>query len=357
MVWVPLDVSILVTNFNSLRPLSKLLLWMLETRIEQLVLSLLGVILLGTTGYVVIEQVGWFDAFYMTAITLATVGFQEVWKMSDLGHLWTIFIMFSGIGIFFIIAGHIAQQAVELKRYRRFRMAKQIKKLHDHFILCGYGRMGQAIAKELQNAGKNFVVIEKDIDKSSTLMQHDILLIEGDATQDEVLLEAGIERATTLIGVLKDDQDNLFLPLPARSLKSDLFILTRATAPSSIPKMTRAGADNVINPYEAAGTKLARQAMAPGVVDFIELIMNRGNLDLALETITIEANSQADGKSIIDLEVRKNHNIIITAVEQRTGEANFNPDPHYKLKANDKLIALGTVENLSGFEKLCEALI
>ncbi len=330
---------------------------MLETRLKHLIMSMLGIILLGTTGYVIIEQVSWFDAFYMTSITLATVGFQEVWEMSDLGHLWTIFIMFSGIGVFFLIAGHIAQQAVDLKRYRRFRMAKRVKKLNDHYILCGYGRMGQAIAKELKNAGKSFVVIEKDTSRITSLLYDDMVLIEGDATQDEVLLTAGIEKATTLIGVLKDDQDNLFLTLSARSLKSDLFILTRATVPSSIPKMTRAGADTVINPYEAAGTKLARQAMAPGVVDFIELIMNRGNLDLALETITIEASSQAEGKSIIDLEVRKNHNIIITAVEQHTGEANFNPDPNYKLEANDKLIALGAVENLNDFEKLCEALI
>ena len=188
------------------------------------------------------------------------------------------------------------------------------------------------------------------------MVQDDIIFIEGDATQDDILITAGIEKATTLIGVLKDDQDNLFLTLSARSLKSDLFILTRATVPSSMPKMKRAGADKVINPYEAAGTKLARQAMAPGVVDFIELIMHRGNLDLALETITIEAGSQAEGKSMIDLEVRKIHNIIITAVEQRTGEANFNPDPNYKFKAKDKLIALGSVENLAGFEKKCEAL-
>ncbi len=330
---------------------------MLETRIEHLILSMLGIILLGTTGYVIIEQVGWFDAFYMTAITLATVGFEEVWVMSDLGHLWTIFVMFSGIGIFFLIAGHIAQQAVNLKRYRRFRMAKRVKKLNDHYILCGYGRMGQAIARELQSARKRFVVIEKDLDKINILAQSDMVFIEGDATQDDVLLDAGIEKATTLIGVLKDDQDNLFLTLSARSLKSDIYILTRATVPASIAKMTRAGANHVINPYEAAGTKLARQAMAPGVVDFIELIMNRGNLDLVLETITIEENSRAEGKSLIDLEVRKNHDIIITAVEQLTGEAKFNPDPHYKLNANDKLIALGSKENLNGFEKLCEALI
>ena len=236
-------------------------------------------------------------------------------------------------------------------------MAKRVNKLKEHYILCGYGRMGQAIANELQSAGKSFVVIEKDLDKIATMAQNDIILVEGDATQDEVLLTAGIEKATTLIGVLKDDQDNLFLTLSARSLKSDLFILSRATVPSSIPKMTQAGADTVINPYEAAGIKLARQAMVPGVVDFIELIMNRGNLDLVLETITIEANSQAEGKSIIELEVRKNHDIIITAVEQRTGEANFNPDPSYKFKANDKLIALGSLDNLNGFEKLCEALI
>lgn len=236
-------------------------------------------------------------------------------------------------------------------------MAKRVKKLNEHYILCGYGRMGQAIAKELKLAKKSFVVIEKDADKIETLVQNDMLLIEGDATQDEVLVSAGIEKATTLIGVLKDDQDNLFLTLSARSLKNDLFILTRATVPGSIPKMLRAGADNVINPYEAAGTKLARQAMIPGVVDFFELIMNRENLDLTLEIISIDSGSLAEGSSIIDLEIRKKHNIIITAVEQFSGEANFNPDPNYKFRANDKLIALGRVENLQGFEKLCKALL
>ncbi len=338
-------------------PISILLSCMLNTRTAQLILGMFGIILLGTTGYVIIEHVGWFDALYMTAITLATVGFQEVWRMSDMGHLWTIVIMFSGIGVFFLIAGHIAQQAVDFKRYRRFRMAKQVKKLNDHFILCGYGRMGQAIAKELTVAGRNFVIIEKDVEKITMLIQEDLLYIEGDATQDEVLIQAGIERAKTLIGVLKDDQDNLFLTLSARSLKNDLFILSRATVPESIPKMERAGADKVINPYEAAGTKLARQAMAPGVVDFIELILNRGNLDLALETITIQADSMAVNKSMIDLEIRKKFNIIITAVEQTSGVADFNPDPNYEFKVGDKLIALGTVENLVSFEKFCEAII
>ncbi|MCF7823608.1 MAG: potassium channel protein [Candidatus Marinimicrobia bacterium] len=330
---------------------------MLDTRIEHLILSMLGIILIGTTGYVFIENVGWFDAFYMTSITLATVGFQEVWQMSDLGHLWTIFIMFSGIGLFFLIAGHIAQRAVDLKRYRRFRMAKQVKQLNDHFILCGYGRMGQSIARELTAAGKVFVVIEKEPEKISVMMREDLVFIEGDATHDDILIQAGVERAKTLIGVLKDDQDNLFVTLSARSLKKDLFILTRATNLTSIWKMQRAGANKVINPYEAAGVKLARQAMAPGVVDFIELIMNRGNLDLVLETISIKSDSRAVGKSMIDLEVRKNYNIIITAVEQRTGEANFNPDPNYKFEPNDKLIALGAVENLERFEKLCESVL
>lgn len=333
------------------------ILGMLDTRIEHLLLGMLGIILLGTVGYVVIEDVGWFDAFYMTAITLATVGFEEVWEMSDMGHLWTVFVMFTGIGTFFLIAGHIAQQAVDLKRYRRFRMAKQVKKLHDHFILCGYGRVGQSIAKELISAGATFVVIEKDEEKIDRMMHEDLVFIEGDATHDDILIQAGIESAKTLIGVLKDDQDNLFLTLSARSLKKNLFILTRATSPSSIAKMSRAGADKVINPSEAAGIKLARQAMAPGVVEFIELIMNRGNLDLTLETISIKNNSRAVGKSMIDLEVRKNFNIIITAVEQISGEANFNPDPNYKFEANDKLIALGTVENLDRFEDMCKSVI
>jgi voltage-gated potassium channel len=331
-------------------------LGMLDTRIYNLLLGMFGIFFLGTAGYVLIDGVNWFDAFYMTAITLATVGFQEVWKMSDLAHAWTIVIMFTGIGLFFLIAGHIAQQAMDLKRYRRYRMTKNVQKLKDHFILCGYGRMGQAIAKELKAANKPFVVIEVGDAKVARLLQEDVIFIEGDATQDEVLIDAGIERATTLIGVLRDDQDNLFLTVSARSLKNDIFILTRATQPESIPKMLRAGANKVMNPYEAAGTKLARQAMAPGVVDFFELILNRKNFDLALETIKIVSGSRAEGKSIVELEIRKNFNIIVTAVEQKTGEANFNPDPHYKFKANDKLIALGSVENLARFEALCQAL-
>jgi len=318
-------------------------------------MGMLGIILIGTLGYTLIEHVSWFDALYMTAITLATVGFQEIWELSTAGRIWTIIIMFSGIGLFFLIAGHIAQQAVDLNRYRRFRMAKQVKRLDEHFILCGFGLMGQAIARELKRARKKFVVIEKDLDKTSEMLHEDIIVIEGDATQDDILIKAGIDKATTLISVLQDDQDNLFLALSARALKPDIFILTRATIPEVIPKMLKAGANKVINPYDAAGTKLARQAMAPGVVDFIELILNRGNLDLALETIAIAAGSRAEGKSMVDLEIRKNFNIIVTAVESKVGEANFNPDPTYNFKADDKLIALGTLEHLKSFEAFCEA--
>ena len=330
---------------------------MLDTRLERLIFGMMGIVFVGTTGFVIIEEVSWFDALYMTAITLATVGFSEVWELSALGRLWTIVIMFSGIGLFFMIVGNIAQKAVDIQRYRRFRMANQVKKLHDHFILCGYGRMGQAIARELIAAGMKFVVIEKDPEKIGILVQEDMVFIEGDATDDDILVQAGVKKAKTLIGVLKDDQDNLFLTLSARSMKNDLFILTRATSPSSIPKMKQAGADKVINPYEAAGTKLARQAMAPGIVEYFELIMKQGHLDLVIETITIQKNSRAENQSIIDLEIRKNWNIIVTAVEQLGGPSNFNPDPNYKLKAGDKLIALGNVENLTEFEAICKSVI
>lgn len=330
---------------------------MLDTRIERLMLGMLGIVLTGTLGFVIIEGVNWFDALYMTTITLATVGFNEVWELSIFGRLWTITIMFSGIGVFFLIVGHIAQRTVDIQRYRRFRMASQVKRINDHFILCGYGRMGQAIAKELVAAGNKFVVIEKDTEKIGNLMHADMVYIEGDATDDDILVRAGIERAKTLIGVLKDDQDNLFLTLSARSMKKDLFILARATSPSSIPKMKQAGADKVINPYEAAGIKLARQAMSPGIVEYIELIMQRGNLDLALETYTICKDCQAENRSIAELEIRKNYNIIITAVEQVGGLSNFNPDPEYKFKAGDKLIALGNMADLVKFEEIFEAVL
>ncbi len=326
---------------------------MLDARIGRLLGSLAYIIAAGTLGFVVIEGVYWFDALYMTAITLTTVGFNEVWELSRGGRAWSMLLMFTGIGIFFYIAGQIALQAVDFKRIRRYRMKQRIERIKDHYVICGYGRMGSAIAEEFNQNDTPFVVIENDLDLIEELQTRDFLFIEGSATEDENLLSAGIERAVGLIGVLREDQDNLLLTISARNLNKQLYIITRANTQRNNPKLRQVGADKVINPYREAGIKMARQAVAPSVVDFLDVVLSRKNVDLNLESLEIKPGSEAEGKTMVDLEVRKSFNIIIAAIEQKDGTALVNPDPSYRLNAGDHLIALGNVANLRAFAELC----
>jgi len=326
---------------------------MVDRRILASLIMLGLLILIGSLGYMVLDQVGWFNALYMTMNTMTTVGFREVWKLSRSSQVWTLFIMLGGIGMFFFIFGQIAQQMVDFKRIRRIRMQNQVNNISGHYIVCGFGRMGRAVSEEFAEEAIPFVVIEQNDDKLALIQDRKFMFVEGDATRDEYLLQAGIEKAQGLIAVLANDADNLFLTLTARSLSKDLYILARSMEVATTNKLLRGGANKVVNPYETAGHKMARMAIKPGVVEFVEIATNRTKVDLTMETITVVKGSGAEGKSLIGLDLRKQYNLIVTAITSPGGSARFNPDPTYELAAGDVLLTLGNLKNLKRFEQLC----
>ncbi|MCF7796381.1 MAG: potassium channel protein [Lentisphaeria bacterium] len=310
-------------------------------------------ILLGTAGYVVFDGVDWFDALYMTLITITTVGFQEEWTLSFGTKIWTLFIMLAGIGMFFFIFGQIAQRVIDFKRIGRIHMQNQINRLSDHYIVCGFGRMGSAVSQEFAAEAKPFVVIEQNTEKLERIRKFKYLLVEGDATKDDVLHQAGIKRAKGLIAVLANDADNLFLTLTARSISTNLYILARSIETASTNKLIRVGANKVVNPYETAGHKIARLAIKPGVVEFLEIATNQAKVDLTMETIPVQSGSDAEGNSLSGLNLRKNYNLIVAAITTPGRPTRFNPDPDEKLGAGDILLTIGNMKNLKRFEELC----
>lgn len=326
---------------------------MIDRRIAGSLGLLALLILIGMAGYVTIDDVRWFDALYMTMNTITTVGFQEVWKLSFISKIWTLFIMLAGIGMFFFIFGQVAQKVVDFKRIGRIRMQNQINRLSDHYIVCGFGRMGSAVAQEFAEEGKPFIVIEQNNEKLERIRGLRYLVVEGDATKDDVLIQAGIERARGLIAVLANDADNLFLTLTARSISTELYILARSIETASTNKLIRVGANKVVNPYETAGHKIARLAIKPGVVEFLEIATNQAKVDLTMETTTIQAGSDAEGNSLAGLDLRKNYNLIVAAITNPGRPTRFNPDPDYKLAAGDVLLIIGNLKNLKRFEQLC----
>ena len=233
-------------------------------------------------------------------------------------------------------------------------MQNRVNHLSDHYIICGFGRMGRVIAEEFSEENIPYVVIEQNPANSGLLTERGLMFVEGDATRDEILIQAGIDRAKGLIAVLANDADNLFLTLTARSLKKDLYILARSIEMASTTKLLRVGANKVINPYETAGHKMARLAIKPGVVEFLEIATHRTKVDLTMESITVADNSPVIGKSLIDLDMRRQFNLIVTAISSGENATRFNPDPSYQLSSGDTLLALGNLKNLKRFEQLCQ---
>ncbi|HCP09645.1 MAG: TrkA-N domain protein, partial [Thermodesulfobacterium sp. 37_54] len=247
---------------------------------------LLVVIGLGTVGYMVIEELSFLDALYMTVITLATVGFREVKELSEVGKVFTIVLIVLGFGVFTYAATTIAQILIEgeLKDvFNERRRRKMLEKLRGHYIICGYGRMGRIIAKELKANGKEVVVIEKNLDPK----EEGYLFVIGDATKDEILKEAGIEKAKGLVSVLSSDSDNLYVVLSARALNPDLFIIARAAEESARKKLKMAGANKVVCPYHIGGLRMAHSLLKPNVVDFWEFITSSEYLNVDIEEIYV----------------------------------------------------------------------
>jgi len=328
----------------------------MRSAIQSLLLILL-IVGFGTLGYILIEGWGILDALYMTVITLTTVGYREVHELSRPGIIFTIVLLISGVGTVFYVLTAGARSIVEgelRKVYGRKKLERRIRELHNHYIICGYGRMGKIISRELKLEGMKFIVIEKN---QEMIEDHgSVLALTGDATRDSMLQEAGIERAKGLISVLPTDAENMYVVLTARGLNPDLLIVARAGEEGSEKKLLRAGADKVVSPYHIGGLRMAYTVLRPAVVEFIEFATKTGNIELRLEEVDIREGSQLVGLSLDECGIGRDLGIIIVAVKRSGGEMKFNPTSRTSIKAGDTLIAIGEAGKLDKLEEMAAGL-
>ena len=309
----------------------------------------------GTIGYMSIE--GWrlLDAAYMTVITLGTVGFREVHDLSDGGKLFTMGLIVIGVSVLGYIVGSLAQIMFEGQIQRimgRKKVEKQIEALTGHYIICGFGRIGSLICKEFKANGLKFVIIEKNADATERLQEDGYLYMKGDATLDETLLKAGINRAKGLISVVTSDTENVYITLTARGLNPDLYIMSRSGEEGSDIKLKRAGANKVVSPYTIGGNRMAQSILRPNVVDFIEIATGHEHLELQMEEINIPAHSAFVGETLVTSGFRKEIGVIIVGIKKGHGKMVFNPHSQTKIEEHDTLIVLGDPTSIHKLEDL-----
>ena len=325
--------------------------WWIGWRMVALVI--LAVHVVGTLGYVLIEGWSAWDAFYMTVITVTTVGYGEVHPMSQAGRAFTVFVLLTGVGAFFsaftIFMASLAEGGF-LERRERKRQARMLDNLNEHFILCGFGRMGEIIAREFVRQAVPFVVIERNPERMHLAMEQGLLAVEADASNEDVLKRVRIDRARGLIASVGTDAENVYAVLSARLLKPDLFIVGRAESDDSRLKLKRAGADRVISPYHLGGLQLAQTAMRPAVVDFVQLATSSDNMDLNLEQVHIEAGSSLAGRSLIDAGLRQRFGVVVVGIRRADGRMDFNPEPETAMNPGDDLVVMGRSGSLKDLE-------
>jgi voltage-gated potassium channel len=310
---------------------------------------------IGTVGFTVIEHYPPFDAFYMTLITMTTVGYAEVHPLSQAGRIFNSFLIIFGVTTIFIAVGAMTQSIIEneigdlLGKRRNKRM---IEKLKDHYIICGFGRVGRGVAAELRRAAAPFVVVESNHQRAELAMQAGMLTLAADATRDEVLLSAGVDRARGLVAALATDADNLFVLLSAKALNPGLYVATRVAEEGAEEKMRRAGADSVYAPYAITGHRLAQSMLQPHVVQFLNFTTQDIGQDIAIEQVRVSETSEVISKTIQELQIGRDVGVIVMAVRKADGNMLFNPPASTPVQGGDYLIVMGRKDNLLTLEAL-----
>jgi voltage-gated potassium channel len=312
---------------------------------------LILIIITGCIGFMWIEKWSLFDSFYMTIITLSTVGFQEVHQLSDEGRLFTVFLIIASFGTFAysiaIITSHFASAEYK-NRKKEIKTAKTISKMHNHIIICGYGRVGQQVVKDLKMYKKKFVVIESNDHTIAGLEQNEIEFVEGDATIDGILEKAGIKNASSLILALPKDTDNLFVVLSARELNPKLKIISRASGHESMRKLKIAGATNVIMPDTVGGSHMASLVVNPDLMEFMDLVVVEGKSAANIREIEFNQLSENQKKMAIgELQTNELKGCVIIGCRDQQGEYVVNPPADYKLAENSKFFVLGNLEQIN----------
>ncbi len=329
---------------------------------KHLILSLLLTLFIGiagTTGYMMIEGWDLLDSMYMTIITLATVGYGEVHSVSRAGRIFTMLLIFFGVGFCLYVAGAMVQFMVE-GRIRailgRRRLDKKIGRLKNHHIVCGYGRIGRVLCKNLYGKKEfDLVVLESNKDLIPVMEDDGVLYLHGDAVNEENLIKAGIKSAKGLVAVLATDAENVFLVLTARQLNPHLHITARASRSDTKSKFLAAGADNVVSPYDIGAISMAQRILKPTITSFLDLAFAEQNKDIKMEEIPVSASSSLINIMLKDSGIRQKFNLIIIAIKKPDGSMLFNPSFETKIEAGDTVIAVGEDLNLQQLEKILGA--
>jgi voltage-gated potassium channel len=301
------------------------------------------------------ENMGFWMGMYLTIITVFTVGYGDFVPIHPSGRVFTVFLVITSVSFVFYTFTKVTETMIEGELrglYKRRKMHKEISRLRDHYIVCGFGRIGKEICKILQEHHRAFLVIEKDNEELKILEELQYMRLQGDAAADEVLLSAGIDRAKGLVSVVASDADNLYITLTARGLNPGLYIMARSSGgPGVQTKLKRAGATKVISPYSIGARRMAHLIVRPTVTDFIDLTMRAGELDLMMEELLVSPTSHLNGKNLIESEIRKKYDVIVVAIKRQDGTMLFNPKPDSVIMAGDILIVLGATDHIIGLGK------
>jgi voltage-gated potassium channel len=329
---------------------------------KHLLLSLLLTLFIsiaGTTGYMMIEGWDLLDSMYMTIITLTTVGYGEVHSVSRAGRIFTMLLVLFGVGFCLYVAGAMVQFMVE-GRIRailgRRRLDKKIGRLKNHHIVCGYGRIGRVLCKNLIGKKEfDLVVLENNNNLIPVMEEDGVLYLHGDAVDEENLIKAGIKTAKGLVAVLATDAENVFLVLTARQLNPHLYITARASRNETKSKFLAAGANNVVSPYDIGAISMAQRILKPTITSFLDLAFAEQRKDIKMEEIPVSSSSSLINIMLKDSGIRQKFNLIIIAIKKPDGSMLFNPSFETKIEAGDTVIAVGEDSNLQKLEKILES--
>jgi voltage-gated potassium channel len=325
-------------------------------RLTFILLAIAFTLAIGTVGFVLIDDYTPFDAFYMTLTTMTTVGYGELHPLSTAGRVFNSFLIFFGVTTLFIAVGAMTQTIIEWEfgdAIGKRRNKRMIDKLKDHFIICGYGRVGRGAAEELTREGAPFVIVDIDPERCEKAMLAGQLAVAADSTRDDTLRQVGIDRARGLVAALSSDADNLFVLLSAKGLNARIFVAARAAEEGAEEKMRRAGADAVFAPYSITGHRLAQSLLRPHVLQFLDLstTTNLGE-DISIEQVPVAPSSPMVSRTIREMQIGRELGVIVMAIRNREGAMAFNPPADTALRGGDYLIVMGRQESLRALESL-----
>ena len=319
-------------------------------------LLLLLIFITGTVGYHLLE--GWtvLESFYATVVTLGTVGYGDFYPKSTEGRIFAVFLIVVGVGTMAYTFAMVMENFMEgrlRKLLGRGKLKKQIEKMKNHYIICGCGKIGYLICKELAEENIDFIVIDSDQQIIQQIEEEGFVYINGSATEDKTLTEAGVERAKGVVCALPTDADNLYVVLTAKELNPNVYIVSRFEDEASERRLIKAGADRVISPYKVGGMRMKLALLRPAMMDFMEITTGKQTLSLRMEELRVCEASPVVGKSLADSGLRREYGLIVVAVNKKSGDMVFNPSASYVIEKDDNLIAIGEDENLARFSEVC----